>query len=131
MCVCVCMCVYVCMYVCITYERVYVCMYTSEHIYCTYIHTHTHTHTHSKLEHCLRDFAPITKITLRTFVNCVVTEAHSREGYGTSLKEKNIHVNNSYISDVVYQLLLRRFIPESSDERDTLWGLYSRNTAQN
>ena len=46
-------------------------------------------------------------------------------------RKKVIHVNNSNISDGVYRLFLWRFILESSEERDALWGLYSTITGQN
>jgi hypothetical protein len=64
----------------------------------------------------LCDSVSVTKITLHTFANGVVTEAHSQEGY--------------YISDV-HQLLLRRVILENTDELEALWGLNSTNTGQN
>jgi hypothetical protein len=107
---------YVCMYVCIT------CV-------CVYVHTHARTraHTHtlsSRFSTRHKDYAAcICKL-------CCYWSWFTR-GISHFFESKVIRVNNSYISDVVYQLLLWRFILESSEERDALCGLYSTNTGQN
>jgi hypothetical protein len=76
----------------------YVCMYVYIQTYILYIHTHTHT---QKTRTLSSRFCTVTKITLRTFANCVVTEAHY-----ISLKEKLYTLITDTFLMYVYQLVL-------------------------
>jgi hypothetical protein len=104
----------------------YVCMCTSKHIYRTYTHTHTQQIRTMSSRFCTRhkDYAAyICKL-------CCYWSSFTRRILHF-FESKVTHVNNSYISDVVYQLLLWGFILESSDERGALCGLHFTNVEQN